>query len=211
MLSVTNSNWELVVSYVRSEVHAAIRGPETRTTVVELPEVDAALGIVFAHGTAMPHLPVGHLVDSAVGADASARRVSLAGDAWELPTFESAEDFVGQLARSGLLRRDPVVSEVAAGADDHGLTARSVQRRVAASTGLTTGAIREIERARQAATLLQDGTPAMEVVHGLGYYDQPHMVRSLTRFIGRTATELQRPTTDMPLSLLYKTAGWDCS
>lgn len=210
MLSVANSNWELVVSNVRGAVHATIRGPETRTTLVELPELEPALGIVFAHGTAMPHLPVGRLVDSAVGAYASGRRVSLAGAAWELPTFESAEDFVGQLARAGLLRRDPLVSEVAAGADDHDLTARSVQRRVAAWTGLTTGAIRQIERARHAATLLASGMSALDVVHRLGYYDQPHMAHSLTRFIGRTATELRR-TTDVPLSLLYKTPGWDCS
>jgi AraC-like DNA-binding protein len=210
MLSVTNSNWELVISRTRGEVDVAIRGPETRTTLVDVPEVDEALGIVFAHGTAMPHLPVGRLVDAAVGAPASGRRVVLSGDAWELPTYESAEDFVDHLARAGLLRRDPLVSEVAAGADDHGLTARSVQRRVAAATGLTLGVIRQIERARQAATLLQDEpVPALDVVHRLGYYDQPHMARSLSRFIGRTATELRSPTADVPLSLLYKTSGWD--
>lgn len=211
MLSVTNSNWELVITRTRGEVGVVIRGPETRTTLVDLPEVDEALGIVFSHGTAMPHLPVGRLVDAAVGAHASARRVTLSGDAWELPTYESAEDFVGELARAGLLRRDPLVSDVAAGADDHGLTARSVQRRVAASTGLTLGAIRQIERARSAAMLLQAETvPALDVVHRLGYYDQPHMARSLARFIGRTASDLRSPT-DVPLSLLYKTSGWDRS
>ncbi|WP_343075683.1 helix-turn-helix domain-containing protein [Conexibacter arvalis] len=211
MLSVANSNWELVVARVRGEVLVVIRGPETRTTLVELPEVEATLGIVFAHGTAMPHLPVGRLVDSAVAVEASARRVAMAGEVWELPRFESAEDFVGKLARAGLLRRDRIVSEVAAGADDHGLTARSVQRRVAAATGLTQGAIRQIERARQAATLLQAGVDALDVVHRVGYYDQPHMARSLTRFIGRTATQLQRQTTDVPLSLLYKTPAWGSS
>lgn len=211
MLSVANSNWELVISHVAGRVDVAIRGPETRTSLVQLPEVEWAVGIVFAHGTAMPHLPVGRLVDAAVGAHASPGRVSLAGDAWELPTYESAEDFVVQLARAGLLRRDQLVSEAAAGADDHGVTARSVQRRVATSTGLTLGAIRQIERARQAATLLETGVPALDVVHRVGYYDQPHMARSLTRFIGRTATELQRATTEVPLSLLYETPGWDLS
>jgi AraC-like DNA-binding protein len=210
MLSVTNSNWEMVITRIRGEVDVTIRGPETRTTLVEVPEVEQAIGIVFAHGTAMPHLPVGGLVDSELGAPAAGRRVTLSGDAWELPTFESAEDFVAALARAGLLRRDPLVSEAAAGATDHGLTARSVQRRVAGSTGLTLGAIRQIERARQAATLLRSGTgPALDVVHRLGYYDQAHMARSLARFIGRTATELRAPTDDVPLSLLYKTPGWD--
>ncbi len=209
MLSVANSNWELVISRVRGRVDVAIRGPETRTTLVPIPEVDWALGIVFSHGTEMPHLPVPRLVDSAVGADTAAGRVSLAGDAWELPGYESAEDFVRQLARAGLLRRDQLVSEAAAGADDHGLSARSVQRRVVGATGLTLGAIRQIERARHAATLLASGARATDVVHQAGYYDQPHMARSLVRYIGRTATEIQRAASDVPLSLLYKTPRWD--
>jgi hypothetical protein len=48
------------------------------------------------------------------------------------------------------------------------------------------------------------------VVNRLGYYDQPHLARSLVRFIGRTATELRRPEAAEPMSLLYKigdTAG----
>lgn len=212
MLSVANSNWELVVARARGELQVVVRGPETGTTLVALPEEpEATLGIVFAHGSAMPHLPVGRLVDAAVAVGASARRVAIAGEELELPTFASAEQFVDRLARAGLLRRDRIVAEVAAGADDHGLTARSVQRRVAASTGLTQGAIRQIERARQAAVLLQEGVEAIDVVHRVGYYDQPHMARSLSRFIGRTATELQRPGTEVPLSLLYKTPAWGCS
>ena len=76
-------------------------------------------------------------------------------------------------------------------------------------TGLTQGAIRQIERARAAAVLLQDGCPALDVVNRLGFYDQPHLARSLVRFIGRTATDLACPEPVVPVSLLYKTAGWD--
>jgi methylphosphotriester-DNA--protein-cysteine methyltransferase len=80
-----------------------------------------------------------------------------------------------------------------------------VQRRVAAATGLTQGAIRQIERARCAAVLFGGGAAPLDVVHQLGYYDQPHLTRSLTRFIGRTVTQLRRPDGAQPLSLLYKT------
>ena len=83
---------------------------------------------------------------------------------------------------------------------------RSVQRRVAAVTGLTQGSIRQIERARQAAILLGEGASPLDAVNRLGYYDQPHLSRSLRRFIGRTATELSRQeAAGQPLSLLYKT------
>jgi len=48
-------------------------------------------------------------------------------------------------------------------------------------------------------------------VHTLGFYDQPHLARSLQRFIGRTATQLQNPAPDDALSLLYKTESGDPS
>lgn len=210
MLSVTNSNWELVIARQQGNVDVVVRGPETQTSVVELPQHGTALGIVFAHGTAMPHLPVPRLRDSAVSAAiVSGRRVTLRGDVWELPGYENAEDFVAALERAGVLRRDPLVADIAAGAEDHRLAERTVQRRMTASTGLAKSTLRQIERARAAATLLQQGRPPLDVVNAVGYYDQPHLARSLTRFIGRTATELARTDHDVPLSLLYKTPVWD--
>jgi AraC-like DNA-binding protein len=53
--------------------------------------------------------------------------------------------------------------------------------------------------------------PALDVVHRLGYYDQPHLARALQRFIGRTATQLQNPAQADPLSLLYKSERPDAS
>jgi hypothetical protein len=49
-------------------------------------------------------------------------------------------------------------------------------------------------------------------VPGYDSAEQPHLARSLQRFIGRTATELRRPdTAGQPLSLLYKTQAPDGS
>ncbi|MFF5262019.1 helix-turn-helix domain-containing protein [Actinomadura viridis] len=116
-----------------------------------------------------------------------------------------------KLVRAGVLVRDPLVGEVVWGGAAR-VGARTVQRRVAAATGLTQGAIRQIERAREAAVLLGAGVPALDVVHRLGYYDQPHLARSLQRFIGRTASQLRRPDpTADPLSLLYKPENSACS
>ncbi|MEW1842477.1 helix-turn-helix domain-containing protein [Nonomuraea angiospora] len=205
MHSVANSNWELVVWEYRGRAHVAIRGPETRPTTVDMSPAGSAFGIIFAHGAAMPHLPVQGLVDSAVlSPHVTPDTFVLQGEEWELPGFDNAEVFVNRLVRAGVLVRDPLVTDVVAGDDAPRLSARSVQRRVVAATGLTQGAIRQIERAREAAMLLGEGVAPLDVVHRLGYYDQPHLARSLTRFMGRTATELQHPDPDEPLSLLYK-------
>ncbi len=66
--------------------------------------------------------------------------------------------------REGVLVRDPMVGDVVEGGVPT-VGTRSAQRRVAAATGLTQGAIRQIERARQAAILLAEGRPALGVVH----------------------------------------------
>ncbi|MCX4092494.1 hypothetical protein [Nocardia sp. alder85J] len=53
--------------------------------------------------------------------------------------------------------------------------------------------------------LLQQGMATIEVAQRTGYHDQPHLARSLTRFTGRTASQLRRADDDEMLSLLYKT------
>lgn len=84
------------------------------------------------------------------------------------------------------------------------MSERTVQRRFVAATGLTRGAIRQIDRARRAAVLIQEGVPTHDVIHRLGYFDQPHLARSLARYIGRTATRLSTREQPEPLSLLYQ-------
>ena len=205
MTSIALSHWELVFWAHKGQTHATVRGPETSASSAEVPDGSESFGILFAHGASMPHLPPPRLVDSEVDSPyATATTFMLRGDEWLIPGFDSAEQFVARLVREGVIVRDPLVDDVVAGGmPDVGT--RSVQRRIAAATGLTQGGIRQIERARQAAVLLGEGAAALDVMNRLGYYDQPHLARSLARFIGRTATELRRPdAAGTPLSLLYK-------
>lgn len=206
MTSVATSTWEMVFWDEDGSVHAGVRGPETTASTADVPDGSQSFGITFAHGASMPHLPPARLVDSDVESPhTTATTFVLRGDEWRLPDFESAEQFVGRLVREGILVRDPLVSDIIAGSMPN-VSTRSVQRRIAAATGLTQGSIRQIERARHAALLLDEGVAPLDVVHRLEYYDQAHLARSLTRFIGHTATDLRRGRPDdNPLSLLYKT------
>ncbi|AYY12189.1 AraC family transcriptional regulator [Actinobacteria bacterium YIM 96077] len=205
MMSVATSIWELVVWKHRGLPHAAVRGPETTASMADVPDDLEAFGISFSAGTSMPHLPVSQLVDRQLDCPhVTAKAFVLRGEEWELPNFENAEDFVARLAREGVIVHDPLVEEVVEGGTAT-VSMRSVQRRVVTATGLTHSAIRQIERARQAAILLGEDMTPTDVAHRLGYYDQPHLARSLTRFIGRTATQLRRGDAAEPLSLLYKT------
>lgn len=205
MVSVASPHWELVAWEAAGRVNVGLQGPESRGSEAPVPEDATFLGITFALGTWMPHLAVSRLLDrSAPLPDATRRSFWLKGSAWRLPTYDNAEAFVRRLVREDVLVSDPVVTSVLAGGAP-GVSERTAQRRFVAATGLSRGAIRGIERARRAALLIQDGVPAGDVVHRLGYFDQPHLARSLSRFVGRTATQLSARTPEDAMSLPYKT------
>ncbi|MFI6815933.1 helix-turn-helix domain-containing protein [Nonomuraea sp. NPDC050328] len=205
MSSVATPYWDLVFWEHRGQVHASVQGPESRASLAPVPEEATFFGIVFSLGSSMPHLPVRDLVDGSVVLPGATRRsLWLKGSTWCRPGYGNAEDFVRRLVREGVVERDPVV---AAALDDRppDVSDRTLQRRFAAATGLTRTTIRQIERARRAAVLIGEGVPVQGVIDRLGYFDQPHLARSLARYIGRTATQLGDPDPARPLSLLYKT------
>ncbi|MFP3467429.1 helix-turn-helix domain-containing protein [Leifsonia sp. SIMBA_070] len=205
MTSIATSTSELVFWSDAGVPRVSVRGPETAASTADIVGDSETFGITLAHGTSMAPLPNSALIDNQWDSpNVTARGFVLAGEEFEVPGVDDAEALVDRLVRAGILVRDPMVEDVVWGGIAR-VGTRSVQRRVAAATGLTQGAIRQIERARLAAALLEEGTPALEVVHRCGYFDQPHLARSLQRFIGRTATQLQRPDASAhPLSLLYK-------
>jgi hypothetical protein len=205
MTSIATPHWDLVFWQHRGRVRVAVQGPESKASPAPVPEDATFFGISFTLGTSLSHLPVSRLVDaSAEIPDATRRSFWLNGSAWCLPGYDNAEGFVRRLVREGVLACDPVVTAALRGAPAD-VSERTVQRRFAAATGLTRGAIRQIGRARQAAVLIREGLPAHEVVYRLGYFDQPHLARSLARYIGRTVTQLRDRDASEPLSLLYKT------
>ncbi|TWF78895.1 helix-turn-helix protein [Pseudonocardia hierapolitana] len=205
MTAVATPRWSLVFWKQSGRTYGAVQGPGSKASHAPVPEDATFFGIDFAVGTTMPHLPVGRLVDGHADIpDATGTSVWLAGSAWHLPDYDNAETFVRRLVREGVVVRDPLVADVVRGAEPDA-SARTVQRRFVAATGLTRGAVRQIDRARQAAVLLRQGLPTAEVVNRLGYFDQPHLAHSLSRYIGRTATSLRDGGGGEPLSLLYKT------
>jgi hypothetical protein len=205
MMSVATPRWSLVFWEQAGRTYGAVQGPESKASHAPVPEESTFFGIDFALGTTMPRLPVGHLVDGhAEIPDVTRTSFWLDGSAWHIPDYDNAEAFVGRLVREGVMVRDPLVADVVRGAEPD-LSARTVQRRFLAATGLTRGGVRQIDRVRQAAVLLRQGVPTADVVDRLGYFDQPHLAHSLSRFIGCTATSLKDGAGGEPLSLLYKT------
>lgn len=205
MTAVAYARWDLVFWEQDGEMHISVLGPESRARRVPVPSGGVFFGINFEFGTVLPGLSASREVDGHTDLpDVSRRRFHLAGSSWSVPTYDNAETFVEGLVRAEVIVRDRLVGEVHRGVS-HDWSPRTVQRRFRAATGLTSGAARQIDRARNAAVLIQDGVASHDVVDELGFYDQAHLGRSLRHYIGRTPTQL-RLGTSRPLSLLYKTS-----
>ncbi len=203
-LSVAASTFEMVISRHAGRTFFTLRGPETHATRADLPAEGEWVGIRFKPGTFIPHLTPGNLADrrDVTLPDATRRSFWLNGSAWDYPDFENAETFVARLVRTGVLVRDAVVDDVLRGHASR-LSPRTLQRHFLGATGLASGALGQIERARHATILLREGVSIADTVHLAGYYDQAHLTRSLRHRIGQTPGEIVRGYAQ--LSFLYKT------
>lgn len=197
--SISTVYWSMVIAKYDGRISVSLHGPETGATRKAFPAGAEWFGIMFKLGTFVPHIPPGSIIDGIVVLpEASTRSFSLCHSSWQFPTYENADTFVDQLIRAGILVRDPLLSALHQG-DSPSLSLRAVQYRVQRATGLSQRTIRQIERARHAASLLKRGVSILDTVYEAGYSDQPHLTRSLKHFIGQTPAEI--PTT--PIIALY--------
>lgn len=189
-MSVAAANWEIVFARVKGETTIAVRGPETTASMAETPDDAEFFGIIFKLGSFMPQLPARHLVDGMISLPfAAGNSFWLHGSAWRMPTYENADSFIELLTRREIVMREPVVEDALNGRIPD-LSLRSVQRRFINATGLTHGTVAQIQRARLAATLLEEGVSILDTVELAGYADQPHLTRSMRRFFGKTPTQV---------------------
>jgi AraC-like DNA-binding protein len=190
-VSVAASHWEIVVTrHVGRQTMLTVRGPQTMTTPLSYPAGGEWCAIRLPLSVVMPSLPLSSLVDRALDLpDASSQSFWLDGSAWPFPEYENADVFIDRLVRDGLLVRNPVV-EAALQCQPINVSPRTVQRHVLKATGLTQGTIRQVNRARHAMSLLQRGVSILDTVYEAGYYDQPHLTRSLQRWLGQTPTQI---------------------
>ncbi|MFF5179342.1 helix-turn-helix domain-containing protein [Micromonospora sp. NPDC000316] len=189
MTSVAGARWGLVFWKQAGRAYASITGPETRTGTAPVPQGATFTGIEFAVGTSLRAVPA--LVDGGIVLpDTTHRTFRLDGARWETPGPDDAEALVDRLVRAGAVVRDVLIVDVLRG-HRPALSDRTVERRFRAATGLSRGAVRQIERARTAAELLAAGEPTPDVVAKLDYYDEPHLARALRAYVGRTVGQLR--------------------
>jgi AraC-like DNA-binding protein len=185
-----SDRWHLLFLKQNGRVKVSVEGPLTKATPVTQAEGTEWFGVTFPLGTFLPSVPVRNLLDErAILPLAAKTSFGLAGSNFHVPDYENVETFVNRLVRENLLVSDPVVKAVLAGQAPV-MSSRTVRRRFLFATGLTYKAIEQIERAKQAAALLEQGISILEAAYQAGYADQSHMTRSLKHFIGYSPTQI---------------------
>jgi len=186
------SNWHMVLVRVNDMVLPLVVGPLTTSGIASWGEGGDVLWIKFKLGVHMPHIPLKTFMGLEMRLpDATSKSFWLNGSSWQFPDFENADTFVDRLAREEALAFDPIVG---AALQDKlpVVAARTVRHRFLHSTGLTQTYIRQMHRAQRAAALLENGASILDTIEEAGYFDQPHLTRSLKRFVGHTPAELVR-------------------
>lgn len=191
-LSTAGVQNEIVFTHEQGRMYVTLRGPETKASPAPVPEEAEMMGIILRLGTFIPVLPTRQMVDGGLNLpDVTNQSFMLHGSNWELPTFENVDTFIHRMIREGLLAYEPLIE---AALEDQPLpwSPRSIERRFQHVTGVTQGTIRQIQRAHLAQSLLEQGISILDVVDQAGYFDQPHLTRSLRRFIGQTPAQILR-------------------
>jgi hypothetical protein len=181
--------WDLVVLKQDGRTNVLLTGQTTQAVPLPFTPGDEIMTISFKASVFLSFIPAATMLDRAILLPNTRRSFQLASDVFEIPTFENAEGFVQSLMKKEQIGQDDAVEEALRN-HPPAYSLRSLQRRFLRATGMTQNYFRQIQRARQAATLLQNGVPATRVAFETGYADQPHMSRSLKRILGRTPTEI---------------------
>jgi AraC-like DNA-binding protein len=189
-ISAADSHMEMVVTRQEHKTSITVRGAETQARPAPIPEDADFFGIIFKLGTFVQPLPTSKLINGGLELpNASSNKFWLNGSAWEFPTFDNADVFLERLVREELLVKEPLV-EAALQGDLKDYSLRSVQRRFLQATGLTQKAIQQIDRAKKAMALLQQGKSILDTAYEMGYFDQSHLTNSLKHFIGQTPAQI---------------------
>lgn len=185
-------HWHMVFVEHPQGVHSFIVGPHTAAGMAMWGKDAQILWIKFKLGAFLPHLSARDICDAQQALEVEAgRRFWFRGAARQFPDFETVETFIDRLVREGDLAYDPAVRAALEG-ETPDLSPRTLRGRFLRATGQTHNHIRQFERAQRAAALLRQGVPILETVFAAGYFDQPHLTRSLRQFLGYTPAQILR-------------------
>ena len=179
--------WDMIfIKNKEGKSKVLLCGPSFQTTQVPYSAGNKNFGIQFKPGVILTGIRAPDMLNvTEVLPMPSEDTFVLQGSTWEVPTYETVEEFLSRMAENGLLGIDPVILDVLENKPVN-MSMRSIQRHFARTVGMSPRRVRQITSARKAVDLLLQGRQLADVSYELGYADLPHMIRMLKRFTGFT-------------------------
>ncbi len=191
-LVTPDGSWDLIAAWKADGTCVVfLTGQVTKPARVQYHAGERSVVISFAPGAYLPFMKGAALTNDFLLlplTDDNAH-FRLADHTFELPTYENAEQLIDKMVSQNVLQNDDIVHGMLQGTPKAAST-RSVQRHFKAVTGITHKNLTDIRRAQQAVRLLKDGKNPSRVAADAGYYDQPHLTKSLKRLMDSSPTDV---------------------
>lgn len=187
-LDLASEFWHIAFLVEHGKTRAVLNGPASVSRPITYEGGQYYWGFVFKSHVFMPNIPKKQLLNTVIELPVQGEEF-LFGDIWmPFPTYETADKFADMLAQKGVIVANEQIASALEGKGRMSL--RSKQRHLADATGLNQTKLRQIERARQAFALLQEGVPLAEVAMQAGFTDQAHLTKSLKMLAGQTPAQI---------------------
>lgn len=183
-LVTPDGSWDLIAATKANGNRIVfITGQATKPARLAYKAGEQSVVISFTAGAYLPQFTGAPFTDSYVMLPlVDDSRFELAGQVFPWPTFANAEELVGQMVERNVLANNAVVDSALKN-KPKAASVRSVERHFKTTTGLTLKKLADIRRAQQAVRMLKAGKNPSVTAAETGYYDQPHLSRSLKQLM----------------------------
>ena len=183
-LVTPDGSWDLITAMKADGTRTIfVTGQSSQPNRLPYRAGESSVVISFAAGAYLTPFRGASLTDSYVLLTVhDANHFELAGHILPIPTFENAEELIGQMVYAGLLVSDAIVESVMQG-NPKSASKRSIERHFKTTTGISPKKMANIRRAQHAVRLLKKGTDPSTAAMDAGYYDQPHLTKELKQLM----------------------------
>lgn len=189
-VDAANEFWGLAFGVLSDGLPSAtLIGPSVQPRLLRLVPGEVGWGVELAAHVFVRQVDKRRLLGQMRDLPTDGRWFELAGVRLPVPDLDGLEPLVEVLLRQGILAADEDVAAALAG-QPVAFSQRSLHRHVTDATGLGPKKLEQLQRARDAYALLQDGWSLAAAANQVGFADQSHMTRAFTALAGRSPARI---------------------
>jgi len=189
-VDVANEFWGLAFGVLADgRPSATLIGPSLAPRELHLRAGERSWGVELAAHVFVRQSSKQQLLGQMLPLETNGRWFELAGVRLAVPEVDTLEGLVATLLRQGILAADENMAAVLAG-QTVAYSRRSLHRHTVQASGMSPKQLEQLQRARTAYALLQDGRSLAAAAVEAGFADQAHMTRAFTALAGSSPARI---------------------